>query len=234
MSFQLPNVNEDSALGMMPPEDAIDSQSSGMPEGFEQSPAPGDELYSGLESEGGRQLLSGPALIIVIIAVAGGALFGMRKLGLGADLALADITIDYPFDEQKKTKSVEDHQKLLADLRNSGEVVQVPLKSVQMNPFEWRGRREAVETPDIAPVAEDPTARAERLRLQRLQELRGRVKSLKLAGVMGGRVPMARINGELARVGDTIDEDFVVAEIEGRRVTLEAMGERFELSIMQP
>ncbi|MEM8834397.1 MAG: hypothetical protein AAGD00_01125 [Planctomycetota bacterium] len=232
MGFQLPDVNEDSALGMLPPDDGLDGQQVGVPGG---ASGASDELYSGLESEGGKQLLSGPALIIVIIAVAGGALFGMRKMGLGADLAIADVTIDYPFDEQKQSKSVEDHQKLLTDLRNSGQVVQVPLNSVQMNPFEWRGGSEMVEAQAVEPIEdEDPTARAERLRQQRLQDLRRRVASLKLAGVMGGRVPMARINGELAQVGDTIDDDFVVAAIEGRRVTLEAMGERFELNIMQP
>ena len=49
--------------------------------------------------------------------------------------------------------------------------------------------------------------------------------------MIGGRVPVAQISGDLVRIGDRIGEYFVVVAIEGRLVRLEADGREFTLTL---
>ena len=50
---------------------------------------------------------------------------------------------------------------------------------------------------------------------------------------MMGRVPLARINDELVRVGDFAGESFKVVEILPLAVTLEADGKKFTLELAE-
>ena len=52
---------------------------------------------------------------------------------------------------------------------------------------------------------------------------------LTLQGVITGKVPVARINGRLIRVGDTI-EGFTLSSLEGRYAVLEKGGQTFRLT----
>lgn len=169
-------------------------------------------------------------VVLAVIILAGGLLVGMRKLGMGPKLDILEIQIDYPLEEQDPS-SGKDHGRVLADLRNGGNIGRIPLDMVQTNPFTWRTLKPlaAKETPKGDP--------AELLRLQ-LEEQRKKVadaaQKLVLNSVMGGRIPMARISGELARVGDTVAGGFRVKSIIGRIVTVESGDQAFTLSMGDP
>lgn len=183
---------------------------------------------SGGGSQGIMGQLGGFAVLAIIIMIGSGLLFGMRQLGMAGGVELIDIKIDYPIDERDRA-SGPDHRSILEDLRTSGEVVQVPAELVQMNPFEWKAETTQNEVVDDGPLRE-----AERLRKEqaaRDNQIRSALASLKLNSVMGGRVPMAQISGNLVREGDTIDPGFTVTRIEGRSVTLRVDGRDFVLTL---
>jgi hypothetical protein len=172
--------------------------------------------------------LGGFAVLAIIIITGSGLLFGMRQLGMAGGVELIDIKIDYPIDAKDRAQGP-DHRAILEDLRTSGEVVQVPAELVQMNPFEWKAESNAVETVD-------DSARTEAERLRKAQQaresqLKSALAAMKLNSVMGGRVPMAQISGQLVRIGDVIGPGFTVMRIEGRTVALEVDGREFVLAL---
>jgi hypothetical protein len=172
--------------------------------------------------------LGGFAVLAMIIVAGSAMLFGMRKLGMAGGVELIDIKIDYPIDAKDQASGA-DHRAILEDLRTSGQVVQVPSELVQMNPFEWKDESKSVETVD-------DSARTEQERLRKAQaareaQLKSALAAMKLNSVMGGRVPMAQISGQLVRVGDVIGPGFMVMRIEGRTVALEVDGKEFVLAL---
>ncbi len=195
-----------------------DSNESGAPA----SPGP----LGAVQGAFGR--LGGFAVLLIIIAVSSGLLMGMRQLGMAGGVELVDIKIDYPIDEKDRA-SGPDHNTILEDLRTSGQVVQVPSELVQMNPFEWKDN---TAKNDVV----DDTSRLEAERLRKAQQardsqLKAALAAMKLNSVMGGRVPMAQISGQLVRVGDIVGPGFTVKRIEGRTVALEVDGREFVLAL---
>ena len=167
----------------------------------------------------------GMVLLLVVVAVASALLFGMRKLGLAGRLELVDIKIDYPFESGKNTAAGPDHQVVIKDLRTSTDVRQVPPELVQMNPFEWMVQAQSTTTPD---PKDDAVRRAREARRREIAEA---FDALTLNSVMGGRMPVAQISGQLVRVGDDIGEFFTVLQIEGRSVVLVADDDKFTLTL---
>jgi hypothetical protein len=80
-------------------------------------------------------------------------------------------------------------------------------------------------------AGESPEEAARRTSAARKTALLNEAGKLVLHSVMGGKLPLARINDETVTVGDTVAEYFTVAEIEGRNVTITADGEAFTLSM---
>src|SRR5262249_36611227 len=70
-------------------------------------------------------------VLVVLVAVAGGALYAMRRLGMGPMGAVAEVKIEYDYDQSKGA----DHKKLLAELNTNHVDHQVPPDQVQKNPF---------------------------------------------------------------------------------------------------
>lgn len=174
----------------------------------------------------------GMMVLVVVVLVGAALLFGMRKLGSVKRIQMVDFKIDYPLEKAERDRLSKDHEEILRDLQTSGNVVQVPLEQVQANPFEWKLTERKVERgPDDAALA------AERSRKEieaRRREIESRAGLLKLNSVLAGAVPCAKISGTLVRVGDTLDETFMVEKIEGRTVTLSAEGMTFNLSLGEP
>lgn len=181
-----------------------------------------------LESKSSRA--SGLLVLGLVVAAAGGVLFGMRQLGMGPKLSLAEIKIDYPLDSDSLSASA-DHERILEDLRTGGNVQRVPLAMVQTNPFAWRA---------LAPKepAEKQQESLEDLSRRQAEERRKKVgdaaAKLVLNSVMGGRTPMARVDGQLVRVGDKVGEYFEVTAISGRSVDLTCEGQTFSISMGEP
>jgi hypothetical protein len=170
-----------------------------------------------------------------LVIVAGGSLFVMRKLGMGPVNAGGDVRIDY---DDKNSVIRVDHQKVLKDLTASHIEQQVPKEQVQRNPF-----RMADGMGDLFKVVEKPTEdqserekreaqeRAERERTERLEFIKTTAESLKVHSILGGSTPIARINDEAVRVGDHVEEVFLVKSIHGRTVELEADGQIYVLTM---
>lgn len=170
----------------------------------------------------------GVAVLLFVLVVAGATLFGMRSLGRAGSIALIDIKIDYPLDATSNA-SLKDQQLVLQDLRSSGQLKQVPLEEVQMNPFEWKGLG-----PDTRASARsssmDPAEAERRAREARQKQIEVALSRLRLNSTIGGRVPMASISGEMVKVGSTVGEFFTVEAIDGRSVTLVADGQQYVLT----
>lgn len=184
----------------------------------------------GLEGESSmlRGKHSGAVVLGLVLCIAGATLFGMRTLGSAGKIALLDIKIDYPLDGAANA-SLKDQQVVLQDLRSSTELKQVPLEEVQMNPFEWRGlgpAEAARSTPGL-----DPAEMSRRAKEQRAREIDQAFSKLVLNSIIGGRVPVARISGEIVKVGAKVGEYFTVASIDGRSVVLLADDKKYTLKL---
>lgn len=175
-----------------------------------------------------KRRLSGPVILGMVVAAAGLMLGAMRLAGIGANLDLVNVQIDYPLDGEGGPKK--DHAKILSDLKTAG-VEQVPLDEIQMNPFEWKALRapEAVATSK----GPDPAELSRREREQRVAQLKDAAGKLQLNSVMAGRVPLARISGEMVKVGDKIGQYFTVKSIDGRSVEIAADDQVFMLSMAE-
>lgn len=189
-----------------------------------------DDDLAGSASSSKNNLLAkngGMILLLVVVAVAGALLLGMRKLGLAGRLELVDIKIDYPFDMHKDAVVGPDHESVINDLKSSSDIKQVPPELVQMNPFEWKTESKN-QTDELA------LREAERLRKEAAthkKQIEAAYSKLTLNSVMGGRIPVAQISGQLVKVGDDVGEYFTVLSIQGRSVTIVAGEQKFILTL---
>lgn len=168
------------------------------------------------------------AVLVVLVVVAAGALYAMRRLGMGPLSAVAEpVLLDYNLN---KKGDGTDHKKLLADLTVSHVDHQVPADQVKKNPF---------RLPDVLPdrpdekVVDKPKgpSQAEIEAEQRRLLIANTLATLKVHSVLSGTVPVARINDENVRVGDTLAKLFTVTAIEGRSVTIMADEVAYIISI---
>jgi len=181
------------------------------------------------------QKLKGFSLLGFIIVAAGGVLFGMRLIGKGGSLQLLDIKIDYPLDAGQMKVVSADHQAIINDLSMTGEFDQVPLEEIHINPFMWRGLvTDVAGTPAVVDDSRRVADAERKKREQRRKEVQQAFTKLELNSIIGrGAASVARISGELVRVGDKVGYYFSVEAIEGRSVQLLADGESFFLTMDQ-
>lgn len=173
--------------------------------------------------KGGR-VTSGMILVAGLIALSGGVLYGMRVYGrnLGMKLDKFDAAIT---ETKKDPKTDAETARIMAELERHGTPVQVPADQIRRDPFVLVGLASAVpdvRTPVVEAAKPDPMAALE-------QEIRGRFEQLELTSVMMGSSPVARINGRIYRVNDSIARTFTVMEISDRQVTLGWGGKSFVL-----
>lgn len=179
-----------------------------------------------------KNRLSGVGAIAAVLVVSAGALLVMRHFGMRGMVDMPDIEIDYPLEQAEARVLNADHEEVIDELRTSGQLVQVPLDALQMNPFTWKGM--TTDVPDAAPVVSGGPS-AEEIRRREREALRQKVAAahskLKLNSILGGPKPMASISGELVGPGDRVGEYFVVHAIYGRQVELMAEGEIYTLAL---
>jgi hypothetical protein len=171
------------------------------------------------------------ALLLVVLLAAAGALFAMRFLGMGPKSSLArELGFkmpQYDVDRPRDTTN-SDHKKVIAELSESRISAQVPTELVQRNPFEMEGVIKAAAPKALQVVGESPEERAKRLLAAAILAAS---KTLTVNSVLIGAVPVARINGDLVKIGDTVAEYFEVKDIHGRGVVLGADGKTYELEV---
>ncbi|MDQ7013875.1 MAG: hypothetical protein Q9O74_08275 [Planctomycetota bacterium] len=177
----------------------------------------------------GRSRSAMVAAFVVVAAI--GSLFAMRQLGLGPAVSLAEVAVEYtPDDNGQPTVSA---SKVLADLDRSRRAIQVPAEKINQDPFQLNAEQATELTPQIdADLARRAELERQALaREARLQDIETALDDLTLQSVMLGSRPIARINGEVYRIGMPVAEYFTITGIEGREVTLTADNQTYTLSL---
>lgn len=168
-------------------------------------------------------------LVGVVVVIAGCAIYGMRRIGLGNLRATGAIvqTVDLADVPRADNR----HIAVIAALNRSRSENQVELGMVKMNPFMLGSSEQEDEKPDSPSQDEAEKDRLAGEVAARKQQLGARAQKFTLNSVVAGGRPVARINGRLVRVGDKIDEVFRVAAITGRGVQIQADGHVFILEL---
>ena len=167
-------------------------------------------------------------IMLIVLTVSAGAIFAMRKLGTKAGIAMGGEIVQYTPPDSERTKS---YARIMDELSSIQTPLDVALGEFGKSPFMLRNNQAqplidpvsaAMPTPEQT-AAEDAKRRLE----QRKQELRDKASLIVVQSVIDGRVPIARINGEMFRVGDVVSEVFTITGIKERTVTFEADGIKF-------
>lgn len=188
----------------------------------------------GLPKASQRPQQAAVALLLVVGAV--GVIFAMRQFGLGPAVSLAGMDVEYTPEEPRTGLS---SKQVLADLERSRKAVQVPEGLITQDPFELlnaaastKSTEPEIDTDSLTRLeAARRAAEEQKAREARAKEIETAVGRLELQSVMDGSIPMARISGQIVKIGMTVDDLFEVKAIGGREVTLTADGHDYVLSL---
>jgi hypothetical protein len=169
-----------------------------------------------------RRLKTQNIVIGAVIVLSVGVLYAMRLYGMGAGISFATVPIDYQIDGQSARLTAE-QRRILQELQLSGEPIRLAMSHIRKNPFQLNTRESSVLGPEVPldPNADDADLERQEALERQIAQAMG---NLTLNSVMRGRIPIARVNGKIVKVGDTIDGVFTVKAIHDREVELEAPG----------
>lgn len=177
-------------------------------------------------------------LVVLLFAVSGAALFGMRHLGARAGMDMTIAEVNWKFgDDKDAAEKAKSYERIMSDLQRMQRPLDVAMGDFQKSPF-MLDMPEQVEPVPLASLEDEEAKKAELARREAMakrDQVKKAVEALQLQSVLGGAKPMARINGETFRLGEKINGMFVVQTIRGREreVVLDHDGEEFTIS-MQP
>jgi hypothetical protein len=183
----------------------------------------------------GQVVLAGAVLLL-----AGGAIYGMRFVGLNAAFGGDDIKVDYT--AEKGLESAKRFERVMAELDASMSAVQIAEggllgSSSFSRPVEEVAEpgvyNEPTDLDDLDRLARMAAERRQREIEERMQLIQGELSRLNVQGIIGGRIPAARINGQPVSVGQQLGV-FEVVEITGKGVIVQADGDQYELRIGMP
>lgn len=209
-------------------------------EGMNQPAIPGMEF-----GNGSRQGISSSVIAMALVVLVGaGLVFAMRKIGVQGVAASTLLAADLDLDKVRSADAFE-HKKLVADLKASRVDRQVDVDNLRRNPFtmpeavqEARRKRDAEEqarraqTPDPNNMHQhQAAANGDNKAAVRAQAIAKEAAELKLQSVVAGSVFLARINGQIYRVGDQVGEYFLIMDMDGRSVTLTVDGQIYILTM---
>ncbi|MEZ6241433.1 MAG: hypothetical protein R3B57_00155 [Phycisphaerales bacterium] len=178
--------------------------------------------------------------IAVVLVMGAGAIFGMRQIAVTAAKAGEMFNLNFQ-PEAEDAEMNKKFNRVMQDLERSGRPMQVPIDAIAGSPFQFVARTdvepEPGEDPSLAQLREMERQRAldaEKARqaaAARDAKIQTALKKLQLQGILGGSTPVARISDQTFREGDTIEELFTIARIEGRGVILQVDDRYFVLQI---
>lgn len=181
-----------------------------------------------------QRMSSSSALLLGGVLVAGAAMVGMRKLGIGPGAAMGRVQFDTKLVDTPPL-AMADHTVLLADLNASRVALQVPDDSVKHNPFVIAHvlpeQEAAVDDSEGQAAARAAADLLKQSAAQRRQALAEALKGLSLNSILEGATPIARISGKAVRVGDQVAGLFTVKSIKGRTVELAHEGTVYILEL---
>lgn len=205
----------------------------------------GGQDGAGASGKGSRGVGGHAVVALALLVMSVGAIYAMRKAGMISNIAGDALAVKY----EPSAINAEFEARFgraMDDLARSGRPLQVPADELMMQPFEYQDRLSIARAVPADPNDRMAQLRAQQAAQQRAEEERRRqadlakritqnVAKLEVQGMVGGRVPIATISGQLVRVGDRLGEGemFEVLEITGRSVIVGADGRRFRLMIGQ-
>lgn len=226
----------------LPPSLAAEGESLGLP-GMPGVPGGATGSFSpGGSSGGGQSKVSGQVLLAAaVLALAGGAIYGMRFYGLNAGKSGKEVKIDYT-SQMGTPEAAKRFKTVMSELDASMNAVQLAsTEDLPEAPFLRPKTAKPEPTAFTAPETEDDLDRLARMAAEqrrreqeeRMALVQGELARLQVQGIIGGRVPAARINGQPVRVGQTLGV-FTVSDISGQSVFVTADGNTYELQIGMP
>jgi hypothetical protein len=123
------------------------------------------------------------------------------------------------FEPEKVATRRADQAKILAELARSSQPGVLPDK-LQKNPFVFDTAAPAASLPGAEPSV-DPDA----------ERIRSLLATTEINAIMQGPVPVARVNGRLVKVGDTIEGLLLVAQINDRSVDFIANNKTYTINM---
>ena len=170
-------------------------------------------------------------VIGVVIVASIGVIYGMRLhgMGLGMTLALDKMPI-IDYDLERRQGNDKDQARILKQLKNL-EPVQNEHESIAKNPF----RLTESQPTEVAPIRNPVDPDAARKVQEAMQQTA--FGTLELQAVMNGRIPIAKVNNRIVKVGDKIkvnEVEFTVKGIHDRTVELDLDGKLYALSMHDP
>jgi hypothetical protein len=163
---------------------------------------------------GTKRLPMQAAVVAGVLLVAGGVIYWMHHRGIAPGKLLKPMEMRYTI-EQTQARHYEGEDRILRSLAMSGPPPQIPLADIQDNPFrlDRSPKQEGPIVPvEAAPVRDEVLVRAEQI-----------LGSMKIEMVLNSETnPLAKINGQVYRVGDKIDGVLEIVSISGRAVTFRA------------
>jgi hypothetical protein len=208
------------------------------------------------EARNAKKLSGGSVVIIIVVLIAVGGLFFMRRLSEVTASSSIPTEIEDTINKFLNTSGSDDgtaddfnavntQKSVLEVLTAAYSERQVPLKDVQRDPFVIYQPTIDLQPTEIGPNI-DENAVLRRRQAERRQALNAVAHRLELKSVLGGSTPLANINGQIYRVGDSISvgaegHSFTVTGISTSAVTLvgeapevgmtRAMGNAVEITI---
>lgn len=234
------NLNPNATTGATP------SATSSSPQtGANAEPSAGNSFLAGLRgsaTDGGdvtqprvrRKSYTQHLIVVALLVISGGMLYGMRTYGMRSGISFKEVKVEFTGDSAT-TKSAS-YQRIMNDLEQAGKPIQIPGERLKKNPF-MLGSAPSPTGPDANPAEIEAKRREELARIQRERhsaDVQTALSTLQLHSVMDGRVPVARVNEEVVKVGSKLAEFFTVTAIFGRELELESEGQTYVLSMDDP
>jgi hypothetical protein len=206
--------------------DGVESAGASSP----QLPAGPSSDLMGNFSRGGTKNWGVPtqlAVLALLLGVSVSAILAMRHFATNREASIKQIKIDYPLDAITAAQTAE-QTRVLTELKKAAISAPVSYERLNKNPFSLS---EAEETIEIA--QDDSLERALHEKSERERALKAEVASVQLQAVMGGTRPLARVNGQMLKVGDKLGQFLTIAAIHGRSIEVAAEGQTFVVEMAE-
>lgn len=168
-------------------------------------------------------------VLVIVLGVSAASVASMRHIGAksGMNLQVKDVAQQPTVQDDTPEKAAR-YDRIMKDLQQLQQPLDIALGNLAKIPSLIATPEKIAKHPG---VGEPPPPEPQDEMAKLLAEDRARFAKIRLQSVMGGRVPLARIDGKFYRLGDLVDERFIVKSIEDRSAVLEAHGESYELQM---
>lgn len=170
-------------------------------------------------------------VLVIILGVSAAALASMRHIGMKAGINYSVDSAPQPTASKDDPEKVARYDRIMKDLHQLQQPLDIALGELSKIPALIPTDRKVDTSAGGPSIAQTDEGAADRARQAERAKLRKDAANLKLQSCMGGRVPLARIDGKFYRIGDLVNDKFILREIENRSVTVEVEGETIQIEM---